>query len=420
MNRNNGKIQILPLSSPKLDLGSGGGKGANLAKLLQAGFNVKNGFVILTNAYQEFVADNGLVNSIGKLLADCDPSKPKSLEASSLEIRHFFTSAKLPEPLASRILTAYQELGRPAVAVRSSATSEDLPEASFAGQQDTYLNIICEEELLKAVLRCWGSLWTERAIRYRRQNHIPQSTSSMAVVIQEMAASQASGVLFSANPLTGLRSEVVIDATLGLGEALVSGQVEPDHFIVDTLSGKVISRSIGSKEIIIRPQTKGGVQKVKNSETDSQTLPDEKIIELANLGREVERLFGAPQDIEWAASDNELFLLQSRPITTLYPLPRNLPNGQFKVLFSFAAIQGIFTPMTPIGLSTLKQVFAAGAKIFGGKVNEDTQTVLYEAGQRLWINFTPIIQKLHRPENHPICIQSDRTHHPASDGTNIG
>ena len=223
---------ILPLNSENATLEMVGGKGANLARLAQAGLPVPNGFLISTAAYRAFVAANHLEPGIAAFLA----TTPNT-DSASARIRALFSSGRIPEALRDEILAAYTGLGCGAVAVRSSATAEDLPDLSFAGQQDTFLNIIGEDALIKAVLDCWGSLWTARAIEYRARNLVDHSGVALAVVVQRMVPSRASGVLFTANPLSGLRSETVIDAALGLGEALVSGQVDPDHYVVDPGSG---------------------------------------------------------------------------------------------------------------------------------------------------------------------------------------
>ncbi|BBB47690.1 PEP/pyruvate-binding domain-containing protein [Pelolinea submarina] len=382
---------IQPLGSQTLNLENAGGKGANLARLIQAGFHVTGGFAILTQAYRDYLQQNNLTQSIQAELAQLESAGAGQLENCAAAIQGLFTQADLPETLKSEIRAAYQKLDNHAVAVRSSATTEDLPEASFAGQQDTYLNVQGEEALFKAVQGCWASLWNARAIDYRRHNHIPQLSAAIAVVVQEMVESQASGVLFTANPLNGIRTETVIDATLGLGEALVSGQVEPDHFVIDTTGSKILSRTLGAKKVIIQSAKGGGTKTSTNAGKDSQAISDAHALKLARLGQQVAEHFGIPQDIEWAIQDEQLFLLQARPITTLYPLPQGLPAEPLKVLFSFAAIQGVLAPLTPLGMDTLKLVFATGAELFNIKVDQESQTILYEAGQRLWVNFTPIL-----------------------------
>jgi pyruvate,water dikinase len=380
-----------PLGSQSLDLENAGGKGANLARLIQAGFHVTGGFVVLTQAYRDYLQQNDLIQSIQSELAQLESTGPQQLDDCAAAIQDLFKQADLSDELKKEIRAAYKDMQQPAVAVRSSATTEDLPEASFAGQQDTFLNVQGEDALFEAMLGCWASLWNARAIDYRRHNQIPQLSAAIAVVVQAMVESQASGVLFTANPLNGIRTETTIDATLGLGEALVSGQVEPDHFVVDTLTDKILSKTLGAKEVVIESAKGGGTKRSTQSAKETPAISDAQALALARLGQQVADHFGTPQDIEWAVQDGQLFLLQSRPITTLYPLPQGLPAEPLKALFSFAAIQGIFMPLTPLGMDTLKLIFSAGAGLFGTYVDQETQTILYEAGQRLWVNFTPIL-----------------------------
>jgi rifampicin phosphotransferase len=383
---------ILPLDSSEASLALAGGKGANLARLTRAGFPVPPGFLITTQAYLTFIEANHLDGQIQAALPVDLPTDPAVLDLVSINIRNLFAASTLPSGLADEVLAAYSALGSPAVAVRSSATAEDLPEMSFAGQQDTYLNVQGEENLLRAVVSCWASLWTARAIGYRARNQVPSAGMALAVVVQRMVESEASGVLFTANPLTGLRSETVIDATLGLGEALVSGQVEPDHYVVDTASGKITARTLGAKAIAIRSQAGGGTRQVEQGSPTSQALPDEQIRALTNLGRQVSDLYRSPQDIEWAWVHDTLYLLQARPVTSLFPTPQGMPAEPLKVMFSFAAVQGMLDPITPLGSDALREMFAMGARLFGVRVTRDTQSVLYEAGERLWANFTSLLK----------------------------
>src|SRR5512138_2760866 len=253
-------MYILPFTSADVRLETAGGKGANLARLTRAGFQVPRGFVISTDAYRAFVESNRWLAMIGTSVENVSPEDAGALEKASAQIRASFSVGVMPPEVESSIREAYADFHNAPVAVRSSATAEDLPDLSFAGQQDTYLNIIGAEEVLKAVINCWSSLWTARAIGYRLRNHIPQDQVALAVVVQEMIPSHVSGVMFTANPLTGLRSETVIDATFGLGEALVSGQVEPDHYVVDTLSNAIRSKTLGAKEISTRGKSGGGVE----------------------------------------------------------------------------------------------------------------------------------------------------------------
>jgi pyruvate,water dikinase len=383
---------ILALDADGATLALVGGKGANLAKLARAGFPVPDGFLLTTQAYRDFVVSNGLAARIDSVIAQTQPDDPAALEQASSQLRAAFAQGVIPDHLAVAIGRAYVALGQPPVAVRSSATAEDLPDMSFAGQQDTYLNILGETALLDAVIRCWGSLWTARAIGYRSRNSIAHSQVELSVVVQAMVQSEASGVLFTANPLTGKRSETVIDATLGLGEALVSGQVEPDHYVVSTASGQILNKTLGAKALTIRSQTGGGTVTVNADAARQQALPDAVIGELAALGRRVADFYGTPQDIEWGWARGQLYLLQARPITSLFPLPAGVDPDSLEIFFSFGAIQGMLDPMTPLGRDAIQGLAAGGAQLFGFPVTITTQQVGKSAGERLWVQPTPLVR----------------------------
>lgn len=245
------------------------------------------------------------------------------LEAASARVRKAFAQGGLPAGTQAEISAAYQGMADEPlpVAVRSSATAEDLPEMSFAGQQDTFLNIQGEVQLLRAVVQCWSSLWTARAIGYRLRNHIADEDAALAVVVQQMVTGEVSGVLLTANPLSGLRSEMVIDATFGLGEALVSGQVEPDHYVLEAQSGALVSSQLGAKKISMHGKAGGGLEVLKAGEATRETLDAAMLNQLAQAGRTIQQEYRAPQDIEWAFAGGRLFILQSRAITSLFPIP---------------------------------------------------------------------------------------------------
>jgi pyruvate,water dikinase len=386
---------ILALQAGNVSLAMGGGKGANLARLLGAGFSVPRGFIITTCAYRSYIAANDLENSIVEAAGSARPDDPAALEQASGAIRARFEAGVMPPMLADQIRGAYASIGCPPVAVRSSATTEDLPEASFAGQQDTFLNVAGDEALLEAVVRCWSSLWTARAIGYRSRNGIEHQGAALAVVVQEMVESETAGVLFTANPLTGKRTETVVDATLGLGEALVSGQVEPDHYVVNLTGGGILSKTLGAKAVAIRGKPDGGTMTLTQDAASRQALPDRAIIELSALGQRVAQLFGVPQDIEWAWAGEKLFLLQSRPITTLFPVPDGMTPEPLQVLVSFGAFQGMLDPMTPLGRDVLFGVPANLAKLLGQDETLVTQRLFKVAGERLFINVTAAVRRHH-------------------------
>jgi phosphoenolpyruvate synthase/pyruvate phosphate dikinase len=383
---------ILKLADATATLALVGGKGANLARLARAGFPVPDGFLITTAAYRAFVTANGLHAWILETVAKTKTDDPAALALASEQIRTRFASGAMPPALAEALAAAYEALGKPAVAVRSSATAEDLPDLSFAGQQDTYLNIVGTEALLQAVVDCWSSLWTARAIGYRSRNQIAHTDVALAVVVQTMVESECSGVLFTANPLTGKRTESVIDATLGLGEALVSGLVEPDQYVVETSSQRILSKTLGAKALTIRPQAGGGTVTLHDNSGEQQALPDAAIQALTALGARVAELYGSPQDIEWAWAQDKLYLLQARPITSLYPLPAGVGETPLELFFSFAAVQGVLDPLTPLGRNGLTAAFACGVgRAFGFNPTLTSQRVLYAAGERLWLRITPLL-----------------------------
>lgn len=314
-------LLVAPLSEFRSDdLMVAGGKGANLGELSRAGFNVPPGFVITTAAYDLLLQESELQTRLVHLLSSLDPNFPDSAKNVSQRIQDLFIKSSIPKQVADEVLRAYRSLGQDAVAVRSSATSEDLPETTFAGQQETFLNVMGEKELLKAVRDCWSSLWSERAILYRIRQKVDQSTVKLAVVVQRMVPADVAGVMFTANPVNGERGELIIDANPGLGEAVVNGSVNPDHFIVQKRSLRIKDQHLGTKEILIRSKMGGGTEQVASSAEIRNTaaLAPQAIRELAKLGVQIEHHYGTPQDIEWASvHDGTFFILQARPMTVL-------------------------------------------------------------------------------------------------------
>ncbi|MFD0889952.1 PEP/pyruvate-binding domain-containing protein, partial [Streptosporangium algeriense] len=285
------------------------------------------------------------------------------------------------------------------VAVRSSATAEDLPHASFAGQQDTYLNVVGEEAVLDAVRRCWASLWTDRAVAYRAVNGVDHRAVRLAVVIQGMVYSEVAGVMFTANPVTGRRREAVIDAGPGLGEAVVSGSVNPDRFVVDMATGRITGRRLGDKLLAVRPLPYGGVEHVGLGDgTKPACLTDTQVRALAALGGRVEEHYGSPQDTEWAIdADGRLWLTQSRPITTLFPVPESAAaraEGGPRVYFSFSVAQGVYAPFTPMGVSAVRLISSSVSALAGNPVADVTAGApqLTEAAGRLFLDVTGVMR----------------------------
>ncbi len=302
-----------------------GGKGANLGELAAAGFPVPAGFVLTTAAYEAFVQANALQDEIVTLAQTAADGRPESAEAAAAQIYVLFRQGTIPDDLAGEIAAAYRKLtasGRAAVAVRSSATAEDLPSASFAGQQETFLNIAGEDALLEAVKNCWASLWTARALAYRQRQGIDPAAVSLAVVVQRLVEAEAAGVLFTADPLTGERDHLLINAAWGLGEALVGGLVTPDAVVVDKATGAVLSRETAVKTTLTALTGSGTAEKeVPAAKQRAPVLDDETAAALARLGTRIEAHYGTPMDVEWALAGGEIAILQARPITALPPAP---------------------------------------------------------------------------------------------------
>ncbi|MCY3621940.1 MAG: PEP-utilizing enzyme [Gammaproteobacteria bacterium] len=323
---------IVPLEAGDADLETVGGKGHSLVRLVGAGYPVPPGFVVASGAYRRFVADHGLENRILELARPAVVDGTASFEAASTDIRQLF-DAGLPADLIADISRAYARLSSaidPAVAVRSSANAEDLPEASFAGQQETYLNVRGAQAVIAAVKDCWASLWTPQAMNYRHEMGIDSGRVAMAVVVQVMVPAEVSGILFTANPATGERGELIVNASFGLGEAVVGGQVTPDTLVIDRGTLAPRDTVVGAKVLMVVPVADGGtrIQSVAAERQTAASLDGDRASELAALAVEVERTFdGVPQDIEWAycgAAGNStarFWILQSRPITNLPPPP---------------------------------------------------------------------------------------------------
>ncbi|MFB6725948.1 PEP/pyruvate-binding domain-containing protein [Kribbella sp. NPDC056345] len=334
------------------ELESAGGKAVNLGILLRAGFPVPGGFCVTTPAYRQVAPADG----------------------DAATRREAILATEVPADIEQAIRAAYAALGAEVpVAVRSSATAEDLGFASFAGQQDTYLDVVGADAVLDAVRRCWASLWTDRAWSYRETNEVDQDTVAVAVVVQRMVDAKAAGVLFTANPLTGRRNEAVIDAAPGLGEAVVSGAVNPDHFVVDTATGAIHERTLVH-----------------------DCLTDEQVRALATLGGQVQEHYGTPQDIEWVLdAEGKLWLTQARPITTLYPIPPQRMDGSSPRIYLCGSLaQGLVRPITPMGLAGFRLIATSAAELVGARVDDplDGPAAYTEAGQRFFVDLTPAVR----------------------------
>jgi rifampicin phosphotransferase len=369
-----------------------GGKALNLGITRSGGLPVPGGFCVTTDAYRLVVADR-LDDLMGKL---ADATDADAVAAAAEEARRRVLAIEAPHDLRSEIADHYRALGDDEpVAVRSSATAEDLAYASFAGQQDTYLNVIGSEALLDAVRRCWASLWTDRAVSYRNANGIDHRSVTLAVVVQHMIEAAAAGVMFTANPVTGSRNETVIDASPGLGEAVVSGAVNPDHFVVSSVDHSIVMSRLGDKRIMITSVPGGGTAHHELADQSSEAcLDDRQLRQLVDLGQRVQQLYGAPQDTEWALdAAGNFWLTQARPITTLYPLPRTHRSG-LRVLFCFSLAQGLTRPITPMGIAAFRLIGTSVARQLGIPPMQPLAgpPAMHAIGQRLFLDITSALR----------------------------
>jgi pyruvate,water dikinase len=316
---------ILNLDSPQATLERVGGKGASLARMAAAGLPVPPGFHITTNAYRHYVDENHLGDRIlsAAAQAQAQVNDPAALDRASEQIQSLIAQGTIPGDIAETIRRSYSELGADTpVAVRSSATAEDLPGMSFAGQLESYLNVRGGDAVIHAVKRCWASLWTGRAIGYRERQGIRPEDVSMAVVVEQLVAAEVAGVVFTANPLTGARDELMINAAWGLGEAIVSGRVTPDTIVINKRTGAIVSQEIAGKEVMTVRSPEGTREEpVPVDKRRRAALEPAQAAELARLGEKIEQLYGQPMDIEWALCDGRIFIVQARPVTAL-PEPR--------------------------------------------------------------------------------------------------
>ncbi|MGW2823705.1 rifamycin-inactivating phosphotransferase [Streptomyces sp. NPDC001443] len=352
-----------------------GGKGAQLGGLARIeGVDVPDGFCVTTDAFRRIMAEAPSIDGLLDGLSRVAPDDRETIRTLSAQIRRIIEEIAVPGDLAAEITAALARFGeRSAYAVRSSATAEDLPTASFAGQQDTYLNVVGPTEILRHVSRCWASLYTERAVTYRRRNGIDDRTVHMAVVVQQMVFPEASGILFTADPVTGNRKVSTVDAGFGLGEALVSGLVNADVFKVR--DGEVVARTISAKQLAMHALPAGGTQEVtvEAQRQERPALTDAQVVRLVRLGRRIEVHFGRPQDIEWCLVDDGFRIVQSRPITTLFPVPES--TDQEKHVYVSVGHQQMMTdPMKPLGLSMWRLT---------------AMVAMHEAGGRLFVDVAP-------------------------------
>ncbi|QQK75405.1 phosphoenolpyruvate synthase [Salicibibacter cibarius] len=360
-----------------------GGKGVNLGELSKIhGIQVPEGFCVTTEAYQKALEQNEAFQTLLDQLTPLKVENRSQIGKISRKIRQFIMEVEIPSNVVKAVAHYLSEFGEnQAYAVRSSATAEDLPHASFAGQQDTYLNIIGKEGILRHISKCWASLFTDRAVIYRMKNGFDHSQVYLSVIVQRMVFPQASGVLFTADPITSNRKLLSIDASFGLGEALVSGLVSADCYKVQ--DDEIIDKMIAAKKLAIYGRKEGGTEKqqIQSDQQETQTLTDQQILQLARIGRQVEAYFGRPQDIEWCLADNTFYIVQSRPITTLYPIPE--ANDQENHVYVSVSHQQMMTDaMKPLGLSFFLLTTPAPMREAGGRLFVDVTSMLASPASR--------------------------------------
>jgi rifampicin phosphotransferase len=360
------KNYVISLADTQATLATVGGKGASLARLAQVGLPVPGGFHVTTEAYRDFVSANRLQAQILATVQNIDVADPAALEAASTTISGFFTRGTIPPAIEGAIRDAYLAIrllsmeSQPStvsgssssvsVAVRSSATAEDLPDASFAGQQETYLNIRGTGAVLESVKKCWASLWTARAIAYRLKQGIAPEDVALAVVVQELVFAEAAGVLFTVNPINGRRDEIVINAAWGLGEAVVGGMVTPDTLTVAKSTGRVIRREIAEKKVMtVRTEFGTSEVSVPDPQKKKSALTDAQAAQLAKVGAQIETLYGVPMDIEWTLDGGKFSVVQARPITNLPQPPLEWPLPYPKTILA----RGSFAEFVPEPISPL-------------------------------------------------------------------
>ena len=351
-----------------------GGKGANLGEFSRIeGIRVPPGFCVTTDAFRRIVGEAPSIDDRLDRLSRLNAEDREGIRTLSAEIRQTLEGIAFPDDLAAAITRELAGLGEHAAyAVRSSATAEDLPTASFAGQQDTYLNVVGPAAILQHVSRCWASLFTERAVTYRLRNGVDHRQVQMAVVVQQMVFPHAAGILFTADPITGNRKVASVEASFGLGEALVSGLVNADLYKVR--DGDLVAKTVGTKRLAILASPAGGTQEqpIAAERQAQPALTDAQVVRLAQLGRRIEAHFGRPQDIEWCLVDDGFQIVQSRPITTLFPIPV-ADDRENHVYVSVGHQQMMTDPMKPLGIS-LFQLTA--------------RPPMYEAAGRLFVDVT--------------------------------
>ncbi len=371
-----------------------GGKGANLARLIEADLPVPSGFCVTTAAYRAVIDDSDIQTAI-RLLETLDPADTETIAEASAEIRSKIRQRELPDAVQHAVVDALNWFTADAYSVRSSATAEDLPTASFAGQHETFLGITEQAAVLDRIRDCMASLFTDRAVSYRSRNDISHTEVDMAVVVQAMVDPEVAGVLFTADPVSGNRHIASIDANFGLGDTVVAGEVSPDNVRIDRRTGEILEYDVGNKGHALRSEAAdaGGTETVElpPEKRESRALSDTQLRTLLSLGDQIEELLGDPQDIEWALVNGEFVLLQARPITSLYPLPSPLPDDEYlHVYYSFGHQQAMPEALPPLVVDFLREFVTGVATRV--RPAASTEPLGVEAGHRVYIDLTPLLR----------------------------
>ncbi|MTI71853.1 MAG: pyruvate, phosphate dikinase [Firmicutes bacterium] len=374
-----------------------GGKGSNLGEMVKAGLPVPGGFVILTNAYKKFIQENNLQEKIDKLIKIIDPNDFDQLNKVSDEVKDLIYKSSIPDVIFKEIIKAYDEIGNKAVAVRSSATAEDLPGTSFAGQYDTYLNVKGFEELSEAIIKSWSSLWNSRALSYRLKNNVSHKDLAHGVVVQKMINGKKAGIMFSANPINGRRDQTLINASWGLGEAVVGGEVSPDQWVVEKRTQKIVDTHIADKKVMTVRTKKGTkTEEIPEKLRIKAALNKKEIKQLVDMSIKTEEYFNFPQDIEWVYENGKFYLVQTRPITSLFPMPKSLPDPREELRFymNFNLVgQQIKEPLTPMGEEFWRSAMKIYTTTFTGKPEKKYPDWFKVSKGRIFMDLTILFRK---------------------------
>ncbi|KUO51173.1 MAG: hypothetical protein APF76_16920 [Desulfitibacter sp. BRH_c19] len=374
-----------------------GGKGANLGEMIQAGLPVPEGFVVQTSAYRDFIKESNLNERINSLVTNLEANDIEVLENVSEMINKLFQDCSIPKRILDEINAVYENLYGIPVAIRSSATAEDLPGTSFAGQYDTFLNITGIDNVYVAIKKCWASLWNARALSYRLKYNVPNDELAHGVVVQKLVSGEKSGILFTANPLNDRRDQMLINASRGLGEAIVGGEVTPDQWTIKSATGSIEEVRISIKEFMTVKEDGGTcTKKVPEELQNKPVLNEEEIKALVEFGRKTEQYFGCPQDIEWTLNEGIIYLVQSRPITSLFPMPTSDTDSDntLRIYLNFNLIgQGLTEPFTPMGQEIWRLIFSGYTKIATGKEDVNYPIWFKVIAGRIFIDMTDLMRK---------------------------